>query len=290
MSERADDLIEKLSLEEKVSLVSGADMWTTPGVERLGIPSLKVTDGPNGARGLNVPGAGLRAACFPCGTALAATWNPELVRRVGQAIGEEACSKGAHVLLAPTVNIHRSPLAGRNFECYSEDPLLAARMATAYIGGVQSRGVAACVKHFVCNDSEFERHTISSEVGERALREIYLPPFEAAVREAGVWSLMCAYNQVNGTYASEHPRLLTQILRDEWGFDGFVVSDWFATQSTTGSAAAGLDLEMPGPPRQFGESLLAALNAGELPEASLDAMVRRLLVVRERTGAFDRDA
>lgn len=288
-SDRSEALLGALTLEEKVSLVGGADLWTTPGVPRLGIPPLKLTDGPNGARGLSVPGAGLRAACFPCGTALAATWSPELVGRVARALGEEARSKGAHVLLAPTVNLHRHPLAGRNFEAYSEDPLLSARMASAFVAGVQSTGVAACVKHFACNDSEFERHTISSEVGERALRELYLRPFEAAVREAGAWSLMGAYNRLNGTYACEHPRLLTEILREEWGFDGVVVSDWYATQSTTASAAAGLDLEMPGPPRQFGEKLLAAVRAGELPAGTLDAMVRRLLVLRERTGAFSRD-
>jgi beta-glucosidase len=285
---RADALLAELSLEEKIDLVAGADMWTTPGVPRLGIPPLKLTDGPNGARGLNVPGAGLPAACFPCGTALAASWNPLLVGRVGEALGEEARSKGAHVLLAPTLNIHRQPLAGRNFECYSEDPLLSARVAVAYVQGVQRRGVAACIKHFVCNDSEFERHTISSEVGERALREIYLRPFEAAVVEAGAWSLMGAYNQVNGTHACEHPRLLTAILRDEWGFDGLVVSDWFATPSTTAAPAAGLDLEMPGPPRRFGDELLAALNAGELSQETLDVMVRRLLVVRERAGGTER--
>ncbi|MGH0033253.1 MAG: glycoside hydrolase family 3 C-terminal domain-containing protein [Myxococcota bacterium] len=289
MSERVDGLLARLTLDEKVSLVAGADMWTTPGVPRLGIPPLKVTDGPNGARGLNVPGVGLRAACFPCGSALGATWNPELVERVGRALGEETRSKGAHVLLAPTVNIHRSPLAGRNFECYSEDPHLSAETARAYVRGVQSRGVSACIKHFVCNDSEFERHTIDSIVGERALREIYLRPFEAAVRDEKVGSVMGAYNRVNGPFACEHPRLLTDFLRDEWGFEGFVVSDWFATQSTAEAANAGLDLEMPGPPRRFGEHLAKAVEDGEVAEATLDTMVRRLLWVRERIGALDRD-
>jgi beta-glucosidase len=282
-------LLARLERSEKIALVSGADMWTTPGVERLGIPPLCLTDGPNGARGLDVPGAGLRAACFPCGSALGATWNPELVERVGEALGEEARSKGAHVLLAPTINIHRTPTAGRNFECFSEDPQLSARMAVAYVRGVQSRDVLACAKHFVCNDSEFERHTISSEVDERTLREIYLPPFEAAVREARVGVVMGAYNRLDGVHACEHPRLLREILREEWGFDGFVVSDWFATRSTTASAEAGLDLEMPGPSRRFGAHLEEALDSGELATEVLDAMVRRLLVARARTHAAERE-
>jgi beta-glucosidase len=280
-----DALLAALEPDEKIALVSGADMWRTPGVPRLGIPPLCLSDGPNGARGLEVPGAGLRSACFPCGSALGASFDPELVRRVGEALGEEARSKAAHVLLAPTLNLHRSPLAGRNFECFSEDPHLAARLAVAYVRGVQSRGVLACAKHFVCNDSEFERHTISCEVDERTLREIYLPPFEAAVREARVGAVMGAYNRVGGVHACEHPRLLTGLLREEWGFDGFVVSDWFATRSGAPAALAGLDLEMPGPPRRFGPTLRAALDAGELPPSVLDAMVRRLLVARERSDA-----
>jgi len=280
-----ETLLARLERDEKIALVSGEDMWTTPGVERLGIPPLCVTDGPNGARGLDVPGAGLRAACFPCGSALGATWNPELVERIGEALGEEARSKGAHVLLAPTINIHRTPTAGRNFECFSEDPQLSARMAVAYVRGVQHRGVLACAKHFVCNDSEFERHTISSEVDERTLREIYLPPFEAAVQEARVGAVMGAYNRLGGTHACEHPRLLGEILREGWGFDGFVVSDWFATHSTAASAAAGLDLEMPGPARRFGEKLAEALDRGELAPEILDTMVLRLLRARERVGA-----
>jgi beta-glucosidase len=288
VSADADALLAALELDEKIALVSGADMWRTPGVPRLGIPPLCLSDGPNGARGLDVPGAGLRAACFPCGSALGATWDPELVERVGVALGEEARSKGAHVLLAPTINIQRSPLAGRNFECFSEDPLLTARTAVAFVRGVQSRDVLACAKHFVCNDSEFERHTISSEVDERTLREIYLPPFEAVVREARVGSVMGAYNKLGGTHACEHPRLLTDLLRDEWGFDGFVVSDWFATRSTAPAVRAGLDLEMPGPPRRFGPALREAMQRGEVEPDVLDAMVRRLLVARERTDAAAR--
>ena len=220
--DRIEKLLMEMTLEEKVSMVAGSGAWHSTGVERLGVPPIKMTDGPNGARGDMQ--SGCSAVCFPVGSALAATWNADLLEQVGVALGQEARTKGAQVLLGPTVNIHRSPLGGRHFECYSEDPLLSAQMATAYIRGVQSRGVAACVKHFVCNDSEFERNTISSQVGERALREIYLAPFEVAVKEAKPWSVMAAYNRVNGTYASEHPRLLNDILRREWGFAGFVVS------------------------------------------------------------------
>src|SRR5687768_2144309 len=231
-SERVQSLMRGLNLEEKVALLAGASMWYTVAIERLGIPAIKVTDGPNGARGDAIFGAGKGAACFPAGIALAATWNIDLVEQVGQALGEDALTKGARVLLAPTVNIHRSTLNGRNFECYSEDPYLAARMAVAYINGLQSRGVGASVKHYAGNNSEYERNTISSEIGERALREIYLPAFEAAVKEAGAWTVMAAYNKVNGTFACEHPELLTKILKEEWGFEGAAMSDWFGTHST----------------------------------------------------------
>lgn len=282
---RIEKLLEALSLEEKVSMMTGSGMWHSTGVPRLKIPRLKVTDGPNGARGESHEGA--TSACFPCGTALAASWNVELIRAVGAEIGAEVKSKGAHILLGPTVNIHRAPLAGRNFECYSEDPHLTARIAAAFIGGVNSTGVGTSVKHFVCNDSEYERMSISSEVSERALREIYLPPFEAAIREAGSWSVMSAYNRVNGTHASENARLLTGILREEWGFDGFVVSDWFGTKSGVPSAKAGLDLEMPGPGIHMKEALKDAVEAGELDEAVIDTAVERLLRITLRAGAFD---
>jgi beta-glucosidase len=286
MTDRIDELLGRMSMEEKISMLAGSDMWHGTGVPRLGIPPIKMTDGPCGARGGRTE-SGATSACFPCGTALAATWNPELVERVGAALAEEVRTKSAQLLLAPTVNIHRSPLAGRNFECYSEDPHLTARIAVGYIRGLQSRNVGACIKHFVCNDSEFERNTISSQVGERALREIYLAPFETAIKEAKPWSVMAAYNRVNGTYASEHPRLLTEILRGEWGFEGFVVSDWFGTRSTAEAVGAGLDLEMPGPARHRGEKLLDAAKAGAVTEESIDAAVRRLLEVTVRSGAFE---
>ncbi|GIU91022.1 MAG: hypothetical protein KatS3mg010_2121 [Acidimicrobiia bacterium] len=287
-SARIEALLRELTVDEKAAMVAGVDMWHTAGVERLGIPAMKVTDGPIGARGERWTGG--RSHAFPCGTALGATWDPELVEAVGRRLGVETRRKRAHVLLAPTVNIHRHPLAGRNFECFSEDPYLTARLAVSYIRGVQSQGVGCSVKHFVANDQEHERMTISAEVDERALREIYFPPFEAAVREAGVWSVMAAYNRVNGTYCSEHPWLLGEVLKREWGFDGFVVSDWFGTHSTAPAANAGLDVEMPGPPQWFGPALARAVEAGDVDAAVLDDKVRRVLVALGRTGAFRRRA
>ncbi|MEA2584542.1 MAG: beta-glucosidase [Thermomicrobiales bacterium] len=285
---RVASLLEAMTTAEKVSLLAGSSMWLTTPVERLGIPAIKVSDGPNGARGGGaLVGGDTTSACFPVGIALAATWNTALIERVGEALGEEAKTKGAHLLLAPTVNIHRSPLNGRNFECYSEDPYLSARIAVAYIAGLQRQNVGATVKHFVCNDSEFQRNTISSEVDERPLREIYLPPFEAAVREAGTWAVMAGYNKVNGVYAGEHRALLTDTLKREWGFEGIVMSDWFGTQGVVDAANNGLDLEMPGPPLWRGEHLLAAVEAGEVDAAAIDDAVRRTLRLIARSGALD---
>jgi len=277
-----DDLLAQLTLEEKAALTAGADSWRTVPVERLGIGSLKVTDGPNGARGDGASGA--KAACFPVGVALGATWDVELLGRVGSALADEARSKGARVLLGPTVNIQRTPLAGRNFECYSEDPLLTGRLASAFINGLQAGGVGASLKHFVANDSEHERMTISSEVDERTLREIYLRPFEIAVADADPWTIMSSYNRINGTYASEHRWLLTEILRDEWGWRGMVVSDWHAVHETRRTAVSGLDLEMPGPAAHLGPHLAAAVAAGDVDESELDTSVRRILRLLDRTG------
>ena len=284
--ERIQNLLEAMTIEEQVSLLAGANFWMTVPIKRLGIPAIKVTDGPNGARGGGSLVGGVKAASFPVGIALAASWNIALVHQIGQALAEEAQSKGARVLLGPTVNIHRSPLNGRNFECYSEDPFLSARLAVAYITGLQSKGVSATVKHFIGNESEFERMTMSSEIDARALREIYLPPFEAAVKEAHTWAVMSAYNRVNGTYMGEHPVLLRQILKQEWGFDGLVMSDWFAAHSVT-SVEAGLDLEMPGPARQRGEKLLAAIRSGAVSPESVRDSAQRVLQLIARVGAFE---
>lgn len=286
MDARVSKWVGELSLEEKCSVVAGVDLWHTAGVARLGIPGLRVTDGPNGARGTRFRG-GPTSACFPCGAAQGASFDPALVERIGAALAEETRSKGAGVLLAPTVNLQRTPIGGRNFECASEEPLLAARMAVAFVRGVQGRGVGACVKHFAANDAEWERHRASVEVDERTLREVILAPFEAAVCEAGAWSVMAAYNRLGGVHCTEHERLLTGILREEWGFDGAVISDWFATQSGAPSIRAGMDLEMPGPPRHYGAKLAAAVRAGEVPEEALDACVRRVLELVARTGALD---
>ncbi|MCP4398252.1 MAG: glycoside hydrolase family 3 protein, partial [bacterium] len=287
MHEKISELLSQLTLEEKVSLLAGASFWYTVPIERLGIPAIKVTNGPNGARGGQSFTGDVSSACFPVGIALGSTWNPELIEEVGKALAEEVKAKGAHMLLAPTVNIHRSPLNGRNFECYSEDPYLTATIAVAYIKGVQSQNIGATIKHFVCNDSEFERHNISSEVGERVLREIYLPPFKAAVKEADVWAVMSSYNKINGSFASENAYILREILKNEWGFEGLVMSDWFGTRSTAASVNAGQDLEMPGPAAWRGEKLLKAVQDGEVEEATIDDSVRRLLAIIIKSGQFD---
>jgi beta-glucosidase len=284
-----EDLIDEMTLQEKVSLCTGADWWHTTSIERLGIPSIRMADGPHGTRipSAHNEAASLPATCFPTGVSMAATWNTELINRVGAALAEETKAKGCHILLGPTVNIHRSPLAGRNFESFSEDPYLSARMAVAHIKGVQSGNVGTSIKHFALNNSEFERFTISSEVGERAFREIYLPAFQSAVVEAQPWTVMSSYNKINGTWASENRYLLTDILKNEWGFEGFVVTDWFATGSTVGSAQAGLDLEMPGPPRFYGDLLEAAVENGEVSQGVIDDKVRRILGVIAKSGGFE---
>lgn len=263
-----------------IDLLAGVDTWHTPAV--ADVPAIRMSDGPAGVRGTDW--AGPASASFPCGSSLAATFDPELVREVGRALGREARSKSAHVLLGPTVNLHRTPVGGRNFECMSEDPWLTADIATAYVEGVQSERVACCIKHFVGNDTEFARMEVSSEIDERVLRELYLVPFEAAVA-AGVRSIMTAYNRLNGTWCSEHEWLLTGVLRDEWGFDGLVVSDWFGTHSAAASLRAGLDVEMPGPPRHRGEPLRRALAGGEVTAEQVLAAAERVRALAEWTGA-----
>jgi beta-glucosidase len=286
MNNRLKNLSLQMTIEEKLNLLSGKDLWHTVPIEHLGIPSMKVTDGPNGARGAHGD-LGPKSVCVPVGVALGATWNPELIFRVGQVLGEETKIKGAHILLAPTVNIHRSPLAGRNFECYSEDPYLTGQMAIAYIKGVQSQGIGACIKHFVCNDSEFERHTISSEISERPLREIYLEPFRMALREAKPWAVMSAYNKINGIYASENPYTLLDILKGEFGFDGVVISDWYGTYSEA-AAQGGLDLEMPGPGKwMIVDYLLPLIKSGEITMEVINDKILRLLLTMERVGLLD---
>ncbi|MBB4009912.1 beta-glucosidase H [Allorhizobium taibaishanense] len=280
-------MLDLMSLEEQVSLLAGEDFWTTVAIDRLNIPKIKVTDGPNGARGGGSLVGGVKATCYPVAIALGATWNPDLVAEMGVSLAGQVKSKGASVLLAPTVNIHRSGLNGRNFECYSEDPMLTASLAVAYIKGVQSQGVAAAIKHFAGNESEIERQTMSSDIDERALREIYLPPFEQAVKKAGVMAVMSSYNRLNGTYTSEHSWLLTQVLREQWGFDGIVMSDWFGSHSTAETVNAGLDLEMPGPSRDRGAKLVEAVRQGQVDPGTVRAAAGRILTLLQRVGAFD---
>lgn len=280
-------LVDELTLEEQVSLLSGEDFWSLPAVPRLGIGKLRVTDGPNGARGSGSLVGGVRSAAFPVGIALGATWNPELVRETGAALAREVRSKGAHVSLAPTVNIHRSVTNGRNFECYSEDPELAAALAVGYIAGLQSGGIAATVKHFAGNESEIERTTVNSIVDERSLREVYLRPFEDAVKKAGTWAVMSSYNKLNGTYAAENSWLLTEVLRGDWGFDGCVMSDWFGSRSTVPTVTAGLDIEMPGPTRDRGAKLVAAVQAGEVARETVRTRALNVLRLMARTGALE---
>ncbi len=282
------ELLEKLTLDEKAALLAGADMWSTVAVPRVGLPAVKMTDGPNGARGPTLSTtAGGRTLCVPCGTALAATWDPALLQRVGAALGHEARAKGVRMLLAPTVNLHRSPLAGRNFECYSEDPLLSAAMAVGYVRGVQSQGVAAVVKHFVANEAETARTLLDSVVDERSLRELYLVPFEAAVRDAGALAVMTGYNRLNGEWCAESAGLLEGILRTEWDFEGLVMTDWFAVGSTVASLRAGLDLQMPGPARFYGPVVADAVRSGTVEESLVDAAAGRLLHVFGRLAAPD---
>ena len=280
-------LIDQLTSEEQVSLLAGVDFWHTAQVDRLGIPALRVSDGPVGARGTRFDGPA--SLDVPCSTALAATWEPDLVERIGQVLGRETKAKGASVLLAPTVNLHRTPTGGRNFECMSEDPYLTSRIAVAYVQGLQSEGVAACVKHFVGNDTEFERMSIDSQIDERTLRELYLVPFEAVVTEAGVLAVMTAYNRINGPFAADSQPMLRGVLRGEWGFDGLVMSDWFGLHSTVEALAAGVDLEMPGPTRCRGRALLDAVERGDVTSEQVRGAALNVLTLMHRVGTLATD-
>lgn len=283
MKRNLDAIVAALTLEEKASLCSGLDFWNTKPLERLGIPSWMMTDGPHGLRKQSTDSArvglhdSLPATCFPSGAGLAATWNADLLGEVGAAIGEEARAEGVGVVLGPAVNIKRSPLCGRNFEYFSEDPFLAGELAKGYIKGLQSRGVGASIKHFAANNQEKSRMIIDVVADERSLREIYLPAFEAAVRDAKPWTVMCAYNRINGTYCSENPWLLAQVLRKEWGFGGVVVTDWGACNDRVAGLAAGEDFEMPGNGGITDADIVAAVRNGSLPEDCLDAALRRIL-------------
>ncbi len=277
--------LDSLSLESKVRLLSGQDVWTLPALPEIGLASIVMSDGPVGVRGTRWTAADPSIA-LPSPTALAATWDPALARRAGQLLGQEARRKGVHVLLAPTVNLHRSPLGGRHFECYSEDPLLTGQIGTGYVTGVQDQGVATTVKHFVANDFETERFTVSVQVSERTLRELYLAPFETIVREASAWGIMSAYNSVNGVSMTNNAALQRVVLKDEWGFDGAIVSDWLAARDTIGAAVGGLDIAMPAMGSPWGDKLVAAVRAGQVRAEVVDEQVRRVLRLAARVGAL----
>lgn len=299
--EKIRELVAQMTLEEKAGLCSGRDFWHLKGVERLGIPSVMVADGPHGLRkqdegadhlGIN---DSICAVCFPSAAGLAASFDRGLLASVGRALGEECQAEKVAVLLGPAVNIKRSPLCGRNFEYLSEDPYLSAQLAAAYINGLQSENVGASVKHFAVNNQEKRRSTVSAQVSERALREIYLVPFEGAVREGSPWTVMCSYNRINGEYVSQSHRMLTEILRDEWGFDGFLVTDWSACDERVKGLAAGQDLEMPDSGGVNDRLIVEAVQGGALDEAVLDQAVERIVDVIFRyaehvdeTAVFDR--
>ncbi|MGH9945187.1 MAG: glycoside hydrolase family 3 N-terminal domain-containing protein, partial [Pyrinomonadaceae bacterium] len=280
---RVESLLGRMTIEEKIDLIGGVNDFFIRGVERLGLPRLKMADGPAGVRNFGP------ATAMPGGITLAATWNPALVERVGVELGRDARAKGVHFLLGPGVNIYRAPLNGRNFEYYGEDPYLASRIAVGYIRGVQSQGVAATVKHLMGNNSEFDRHRTDSIIDERAMREIYLPAFEAAVREARVGAVMNSYNLVNGIHMSQHGYLNTDVTKREWGFDGIMMSDWNATYDGLGAANGGLDLEMPSGAFMNRETLLPAIATGKVSVATVDDKVRRILRTAARFGWLDRE-
>ena len=277
---RVRELVTRMTLEEKAALTVGRDFWTTQPVERLGIPSIWLADGPTGVRkspSPQAPGIGdsLPATCFPTASALASSWDIDLAREVGSAIGIEAQVQGVQIVLGPGVNLKRSPLAGRNFEYMSEDPVLSGEMAAAFIEGIQSQGVGASLKHLAANEQETGRMYVDSIVDERTLREVYLRAFEIAVHKAQPWTLMCAYNRLNGEFCAEHRTLLTTILRDEWGHQGFMMSDWMAVNDRPAGIDAGLDLQMPGGPSV--PAVIAAVRDGVLEESRLDAVVEDVL-------------
>jgi beta-glucosidase len=287
----ASSLLGQLTLEEKASLCLGSDFWHTAPVERLGVPAIMVSDGPHGLRvqpdeadHVGISGS-VPATCFPTASALASSWDPELVRRVGEALGREARAQGVAVVLGPGINIKRSPLCGRNFEYFSEDPLLSGVLGAAMIDGVQRQGVGTSLKHYAVNNQETDRLRVSAEVDERTLREIYLAGFERAVTQARPWTVMCSYNKVNGVYASEHTWLLTTVLRGEWGFDGLVVSDWGAVHDRVAALAAGLDLEMPPNLGVSDAAIVTAVRSGQLDEHVLDTAVARVLQLVDRATA-----
>lgn len=301
-AEKIKELVSKMTLEEKAAMCSGADFWHTESVERLGIPASMVSDGPHGLRkqddkadhlGVN---ESIKAVCFPAGCGTAASFNRELLKEMGEALGNECQAEGVSVILGPAVNIKRSPLCGRNFEYYSEDPCLATEIAGALIHGVQSKNVGTSIKHFLANNQETRRLSSDSRVDERTLHEIYLAAFEGAVTKEKPWTVMCSYNRINGTYAAENHKYLTEVLRDQWKFDGYVMSDWGAVNNRVADLKAGLDLEMPASGGTNDQLIVRAVQSGALEESVVDTAVERILNIvfryeehRDKTAVFDRD-
>ena len=294
-------IIKEMTLEEKAGMCSGKDFWHLKGVERLGIPEVMVSDGPHGLRkqaaeadhlGLN---ESIQAVCFPTACATACSFDRDLLEKMGERIGDECQAEDVSVILGPAVNIKRSPLCGRNFEYFSEDPYLASQMAASHIKGVQSKNVGTSIKHFAANNQEHRRMSCSSEVDERTLREIYLAAFETAVKEGKPDTVMCSYNRINGEFASENHWLLTEVLRDEWGFEGYVMSDWGAVNDRVKGLKAGLELEMPGSGGHTDKEIAEAVKKGELDEAVLDRAVERILNIvfkfadNRQEGKFDKE-
>ena len=299
----AKEILNAMTLEEKAAFCSGRDFWHTKAIERLGVPSVMMCDGPHGLRkqegegdhlGIN---KSIETVCYPTAAALASSFDRDVMRQLGEALGQECQAENVAMLLGPGLNIKRNPLCGRNFEYFSEDPYLAGEMGSSYVKALQSKGVAACAKHFACNNQETRRMSGSSQVDERTLHEIYLPAFEAVVKNGKARSLMCAYNAVNGEFCAENKMLLTDTLREKWGFDGFVVTDWGAVKGRAEGIASGLDLEMPGGPNATGEELIEAVKAGTLSETDLDKAVLNILhfvetalAERDENAVIDRDA
>ena len=291
-------LIAQMTLEEKASLCSGLDNWHTKPIERLGIPSIRMSDGPHGLR-KEVPNqqTSVPSTCFPTAVTTASSWDRELIKQMGQALAQECQAEEVDIILGPAINIKRSPLCGRNFEYFSEDPYLSSQLATAYIQAVQSMGVGTSLKHYAANNQEYRRFTIDETIDERTLREIYLSNFEGAVKEGKPWTVMCSYNRVNGILASENKYLLTEILKEEWGFEGFVVSDWGAVDERVEGIKAGLDLEMPSSYGIGDQKIIEAVKIGKLDEKELDQTVERLLKIifkavdnRKRGTTYDKQA
>ena len=291
MKQPIHQLVQDMTLEEKASLCAGLNMWMTKGIDRLNIPPIHMYDGTNGIRKTNsdeemgITTENMPATCYPTGSAIGSSWNTDLLHEIGVALGVEGREMGVELLLGPGINMKRTPLGGRNFEYYSEDPCLSGELGAAFVNGLQSQGIGASLKHFACNNQEFEKMVTSSEVDERTLREIYLSAFERIIKKANPWTIMCSYNLLNGSYTSENEHLLNDILREEWGYEGVVLSDWTAVNDRIRGLKAGLDLEMPGPAHYNTTAIVEAVRKGILSEEQLDKSVRRILTLVEQVTA-----